>query len=144
VHTVRTDTAIQLIDNLVYKPGWIFEARDNSKRFQDSICLTVTYPAMNSDREEAAAGFPTPIPPNGARASFNIPIHDADDMKLYRHVVQVIMWIEEHEAREFLRVKPSYWAPFHPHNSGGIENWANAIGRSVELVRQADFTFGLV
>jgi|SRR5271166_2505034 len=138
------ETAIQLIGNIVYKPGWRIEARDNSKRFQDSICITITYPATNSDRSEAAAGFPSPIPPDGARASFCISVAALDDVRLYAGLVQVIMHIEEHEAREFLRIKPTYWAPFHPHNTDGIAAWATVTNKPVDIQRHIDFTFGLI
>lgn len=140
---MRVDTAISLIKSLVYKPGWIFEPTDNTKRFESSICLKVTYPATNSDREEAAAGFPTPIPPRGAYASFVIMTEGMDDVRLYGAIAEILMAIEEHEMREFLRTAPTYWSPFHPHNTDGIRRWAEVTGRDYKAVLQSDTSFGL-
>lgn len=141
---MRVDSAIRLIENLIYKPGWIFEPTDNTKRFESSVCLKITYPATNSDRDQAASGFPNPIPPKGAYASFVIMTEDMDDVKLYGAIASIIMEIEEHEMREFLRVLPTYWSPFHPHNTGGIRQWAAVTGRDYQAVLRSDNTFGLV
>jgi len=135
-------TAITLIEQITYKPGWIITAKDNSKRFEGSICVDFVYPATNSDRAEAP-DYSTPIPPNGARASFALMLGDHDAMWLYHAITTFIMTIEEHEMREFFRISPTYWAPFHPHNYGGIGHWASVRGEPEHIVRYRDMTFGL-
>lgn len=114
-------TAIDLIDQTVYKPGWTFEATDHTKRYEGTVCVKVTYPAQMSEREEAPAGYPTPITPY---AEFPIVVADVDEpTDLYRRLLDVILAIEEHEAREFLRIRPTFWAPFHPHTVDGMRRW---------------------
>lgn len=137
------EAAIQLISGICYKPGWIITATDNSKRFESSICVHITYPATNSDRSEAPA-YNTPIPPNGARAAFTIMCENLDDIGLYYQLAQKILCVEIHEMREFLRISPTWWAPFHPHNSGGIRTWAEMSGIPLDVAIMQDVTFGLV
>lgn len=140
---MRIQTAQELVANLVYKPEWQFNIREN-KRFENTVNVDIVYPAVNSDREDAAAGFPNPIPPMGARASFVLALDSINsDVDLYSALCVFIMQIEEHEMREFLRIEPTFWAPFHPHHTDGIERWAKVTHQKVEYVRQMDMTFGL-
>jgi hypothetical protein len=131
---MRVDSAVELINNLVYKPGWKIEATAATKRYEGTIKVKVTYPAFNSDRDEAPGGYSNFIDPDGAYASFNIICEDCDDVSLYRKLLETIMVIEEHEAREFLRVVPTYWAPFHPHRVDGMKRFGKV---------EHDLTFGL-
>lgn len=123
---MNIDTACQLIATLIYKPGWKFQAASFEKRHEGVIALRVTYPAMNSDRDQADNGFPNEVP-GGVRADFVMPVGDLKDATcLYKRLLcNVIMKIEEHEAREFLRVQPTKWAPFHPHHQDGMERWGD-------------------
>jgi hypothetical protein len=116
-------SAVALINNLIYKPGWVFHAQV-SDRFEDSVRINVNYPAHQSEREDAPEGYPTEIT-CGANASRVITVGDCDDeMALYkRFVVEVLLKIEEHECREFLRTPPTFAAPFHPHRIGGMRRW---------------------
>lgn len=127
-------TAIRLVEATIYKPGWTFTPEDHSDRFEASILVHVIYPAQNSDREQAPE-YPTPIS-GGARASFPILVGDVpDEVELYRRLLGAILRIEEHEAREFFRAGPTLWAPFHPHNIGGMHRWGAGVDR--------DLTFGI-
>ena len=130
---MRIDTAIQLINDLVLKPGWAVTAEDNTKRFEGTVKLNVTYVAANTDREHAP-GYADTVP-GGARASFQLPVSAFDnDVELYRAILMVMLDIEQHEWREFLRVRSTLWAPFHPHHLDGMERWGTP---------EADFNFGL-
>lgn len=114
-------TAIELIDQLVYKPGFTFSATDHSKRFEGTILLKVNYEAFESGRENAAEGYPEKIK---TYATFPIMVGDIQHAnELYRRIAGCLMKIEEHEMREFLRVSPTFWAPFHPHAIDGIKLW---------------------
>jgi hypothetical protein len=138
---MRVDTAIRLINNLIYKPGWSFTATDHTKRFENTINLHVEYPALNSDRDNAERGYADTVDPF-ARANFPIVLGDScTDEVLYRRVIDIIMEIELHEAREFLRVQPTYWAPFHPHNIEGMRRWQRTDGIDYSIV--PDLRFGL-
>lgn len=120
---MRVDSAINLIDHLVYKPGWKFTAEDHTNRFEGAIKLRIDYPAMDSGRDSAKNGYDIPIPVT--YAIFPMHVIDCDDVSLYRKILGCIMEIEEHEAREFLRVLPTLWAPFHPHNIDGMRRWGD-------------------
>lgn len=127
-------TAIRLIDGVIYKPGWKFTADDHTKRFEGAVLVHVVYPAQNSDRPEAP-DYTTPIS-GGARASFPVLVGDlVDELGLYRRLLEMLLHVEEHEAREFFRVEPTMWAPFHPHNIDGMMRWGAGVER--------DLTFGI-
>ncbi|QNP74988.1 hypothetical protein IAG44_39960 [Streptomyces roseirectus] len=134
---MEAESAIKLVNDLVYKPGWSFIARDHTNRFEGAITMRVEYPARSSNRDRAVFGYPEEIV---NRVSFPLVVKDCNDEDLYAEILQVIMSIEEHEAREFLRVEPTQWAPFHPHRVKGMRRWAARTGRS-DL--QADLQFGL-
>ena len=156
------DTAKALIDGMIYKPGWEFICEDGTSRFENAIVVTVRYPCPDSNRENARLGYPdtepadvikagkdipagTPtIRPDGrARASFTLMIGDVDDIGLYHLISCVIMKIEEHEMREFLRTSGTFWAPFHPHHADGMKSWAKVTGRPFDHVQHGDLTFGV-
>lgn len=128
------DSAIQLIGQLTYKPGWTFEPEDHTNRFEGSVKVKISYPANDTSREDAREGYPNPIPVTYAVFSFGV--SNLDDIQLYREIANCIMEIECHEMREFLRVSPTFWAPFHPHQLDGMRRW------NPDTVKQ-DFQFGI-
>jgi hypothetical protein len=136
---VNITSAITLIENLVYKPGWGFEAFDHTNRFEGSIRVKITYPALNSNRDQACDGYPTAI---STYAEFPMVVANCDDSGLYRQVANAIVKIEEHEMREFLRVQPTYWAPFHPHRIDGMKRWNSTDSVSADQVTP-DLQFGI-
>lgn len=121
---MRIETAMRLLGEVIYKPGWTFEVTDHTKRFEGTVSVKITYPAMDSG-EDFAPEYTTPVE-GGARAAFPIVVGDLadhDTETLYTRLVKAIMEIEEHEAREFLRVWPSKIAPLHPHSIDGMRAW---------------------
>jgi len=131
---VRTESAIRLVEQMVYKQGWVFTATDHTRRFEGCICILVEYPAVDSGREAAADGYSMQHSIPIARASFPIQVEAMDDVALYRAIIGIILKIEEHEAREFLRIQPTLWAPFHPHQRDGMLLWGHP---------QEDLLFGV-
>jgi hypothetical protein len=131
--TMEVDTALAIInEQLVFAPGWKISAEPFTHRFESGIKVCVTYPACATERKEAPAGYPRLIE---ARADFVIVLHcDREETLLRQLLEEVIMPIQCHEAREMLRLKPSFWAPFHPHRNGGMERWGD---------KQSDVMFGL-
>lgn len=126
------DTAIELINTVTYRPGWTLKAEDHTKRFADSVCVRVTYLAPETGRNN----WPEYTETIQARASFAIQVHDCNDpVSLYRKVLDGLLSIEIHEARELFRVQPIGWAPFHPHTTDGMDVWGDPHG---------DLLFGLV
>ena len=129
---MEVTTALELINGLVYKPGWKVSATDHTNRFEGSIILRVDYPAQSTDRVEAREGYPTDIT---TYAQEPIVVAECgDETALFRCVIDVILKIEEHEAREYFRVEPTFWAPFHPHKIDGMKRWGRA---------DADLKFGI-
>lgn len=119
---MRVDSAIHLIESVMYKPGWQFSAEDHTNRYEGAIKLRVDYEAQNSDRPDAFDGYPTHIQ---TYASFPIIVGDCDDTTLWRRMLTAVAAIDSHEAREFFRVRPTGWAPFHPHNIDGMKRWGD-------------------
>jgi len=138
-------TAVRLVHGLVFFPGFKFTARDHTARFEGTIMVRVDYDAFNTDREAfhmSAGGYDEAIK---TRAEFPIMVGDLNtDLRLYRRLFCCLMSLYEHEAREALRVGETLWAPFHPHNQGGIIRW-NETQDEVENMRvlRTDLTFGI-
>lgn len=138
------DTAIKLIEGLVYKPGYKFSAVDHTKRFEGTVKVHLQYDAPETGRENAAEGYPERIT---TFAEFPIAVGDLSGPDaatgLYRRVLDAILLVEEHEAREALRVNPTLWSPFHPHTLDGIKLWTTTekVCQPRELMR--DFQFGI-
>lgn len=117
---MRVDTAVTLVNHIIYKPSWRITAVDHTDRFEGTIVVRIDYPARNSNRGEAPDGYPTPI---NTYATFPMIVVDCDDVALYRQICERIIYIEAHETREFFRIEPTFWAPFHPHNVDGMRRW---------------------
>ena len=117
---MNADSAIALINTIVFKPDWKLTATNLTDRFEDTINLRVDYPARLANRDQAANGYPVEIWPG---ANFPIMVGSLDEVGLLRKVFDVLMEVETHENREFFRVMPTYWAPFHPHRHDGIQRW---------------------
>ncbi|WP_282795220.1 hypothetical protein [Streptomyces sp. CC224B] len=133
---METESAIKLIGEVIYKPGWELNARDHSSWCEGAIVVGVYHPIVNSNRGQADAGHPNEVT---AYAEFPLVVADCTDEDLYAALLRVIMQIEEHEAREFLRVRPTGWAPFHPHRVTGMRRWADRTGKGM----LADLQFGV-
>lgn len=128
-------TACRIINqNIVFAPGWEFEAVDFSERFEDAVCVNVSYPAVETNRDEAEVGYQRDVI---AHAKFCILVGMCkDQVDLCRCIVtDVIQPIMLHEAREMLRMAPTFWAPFHPHKIDGMKRWGDVLG---------DTRFGIV
>lgn len=135
-------TAVQLLSRVTYKPGWEFDITIDEKRHESAIRVNVMYPAPNSD---AAMGPDYTVDVvGGARARFILMagvFHSPEH--LYRGLLDKILMIEQHEAREFFGVASSIMAdkPFHPHTIAGMSNWLNVTDDWHSRVA-ADIQFG--
>jgi hypothetical protein len=114
----------------VYKPEYDFFAFDYSYRLQGAIGLTISMNAPSTDREDARRGFKKILEP--LHTTFVIVVKNckSDDDFLYE-IMKVIIELETHEAREFLRKTGTYSAPFHPHRMDSMERYARYSGRNV-------------
>lgn len=134
---MRVESALDLINALVYKPGWRVSATDHTNRFEGSILVRIDYPARSSNREDAP-DYETVI---NTYATFPLVVENCDDTSLYYKIAQAISGIDVHEMREFLRVEPTLWAPFHPHRIGGMQTWAKMTGERNGV--EDDLKFGI-
>lgn len=126
---METATAVAFVnEDLVYRPGWSFTA---SARDADSILVEITFPVYNSNRMLIAQGIEDRFE---NKVGFRIDVTDFDDEDdLTFAVLMVVLQIETHEAREFLRVRSEmYRAPFHPHRTDGQFNFADRFADTDE------------
>ena len=134
-------SAIKLIGQIKIMPFWDLEAEDHTHRFEGAICLKVTYPSYETSREMFALGYPEA---NRPYAKFPIIVRDLDDIGLYRAITAILVEIYEHEVREFLRISPTGWAPFHPHQIDGMRRWeSGTIAWKDSIQLRGDLQFGL-
>jgi hypothetical protein len=118
---MNVDTAVRLVNEIKFFPGWQFEASDHCNRFEESITVKVSYPSWETNKEVVMSDT---WEANRPHATFPLMVGNIkDDLHLYRVLMHVISEINSHEAREAFRVAPTYWAPFHPHKTGGIMQW---------------------
>jgi hypothetical protein len=130
------NSAVELVNQLIFLPGWTITATDHSNRFEGTILVRVDYPARNSNRDQAPDGYPQEI---RTYATFPLVVADCDDADVYGAIVEALAEIELHEIREFLRVSPTNWAPFHPHRVDGMRRWAKRTGGDI----RHDLKFGI-
>jgi len=138
---MQVSTAVELIHQLVFFPGFEFKATDHTNRFEGSVKVRVEYDAWNTNRETLTDGQYTEK--IKTYAEFPLMVEDLnDEVMLYRRLMRVLMRIYEHEAREALRVRGTSWSPFHPHRVGGMRRWLQtSVDDGLDLT--GDFTFGL-
>lgn len=139
--TMSVQRMCALIHSMHYRPGWTFKAVDYTKRFEQGCQVTVTFPALNTNQDLAAVGYPVEFE---LEVNFVIRVCDcATDDDLYFEMWSIIMQIESHEAREFLRVGNDYRAPFHPHRLEGMALFARKLHPgSEDLSILADMNYG--
>jgi hypothetical protein len=132
---MNVETAIHLVDSMIYKPGWYFEAEDATDRFEDAIRITVHANSFRTERYlvDRDGHYTEPI---DARSAFTIFCGDCNRPEdfLRRMFEEAIMPTELHEAREFFRNRHTHWAPFHPHRIDGMKRWGSP---------DSDKTYGL-
>lgn len=109
--------------SFVYKPGWTFVAQSYEYRMQGAILLTITFDALSTDRDDARNGYNVILEPLVTTFVVHVIDCKSDDDLLFQILTKIID-LETHEAREFLRKRPTYSAPFHPHRHDSMINWA--------------------
>lgn len=139
---MQITTAVELIHQLVFFPGFEFKAVDHTNRFEGTVKVRVEYDAWNTNRETLRDDHYTEK--IHTFAEFPLMVEDLDDeVMLYRRLMIVLMRLYEHEAREALRVKATQWAPFHPHKVNGMRRWLSTNNDDMLMDLTTDFTFGL-
>ncbi|MBM0256376.1 hypothetical protein [Micromonospora sp. 4G55] len=121
---MEVKSALDLVNAIIYKPGWRISAEDHTRRFEGAIVVRIDYPARASERDEAP-DYEREI---NTYATFPLIVADCDDVGIYRRIVDKLIAIETHEIREFFRIQPTRWAPFHPHRIDGMKRWGDPDG----------------
>jgi len=137
---MEVETALKLVnEGVIFLPNWEVIAEDHTDRFGDAICVKFNITDARRSEREFAPGY-TEVVPNGARARFPIYVGDIHEpTELLGRVLDAALDNFAHEAREFLRLQPTGWAPFHPHRDDGIRRWAERTGRDP----MRDYLFGI-
>lgn len=140
--SVTATEARHAIAGIIYKPGWEFRVvADYWYRidlhesvmpgwFPNYLNVEVTYPAPNSNIENARRGYTEPLL-HGALALIvvNLTLCETVDDVLGR-VMAGVFGIEIHEAREFFRLRQrGLCAPWHPHRADGAAAYSEGIAR---------------
>lgn len=124
---MRQSEAVAIIRDLVFMPGWTFEASVMSERECDlagvpfeggPVRLTHVIQTLNSNREDARQGYPEEITiaPSGVIPAEALDTRD----EVIGVVLASALDVFQHEAREFLRdTGRDFCAPFHPHRPEG-------------------------
>lgn len=110
-------------ESFVYKPGWTFFAQSYEYRMQGAVLLTITFDALSTDRDDARNGYKVILEPLVTNFVIHVIDCKSDDDLLFQILTKIID-LETHEAREFLRKRPTYSAPFHPHRHDSMIKWA--------------------
>lgn len=120
---MHSSIAAEFLDTqLSYKPDWYFSAEAEG---ENAVYFGMTFPAFNSNQRLMEARMRVSIRPS---VGFLLNVGGCrNTLDLMRLVIAAIMKVEEHEAREFLRLKGSYEAPFHPHKPEGMLAWGDEL-----------------
>lgn len=134
---MNVESACALLNNIEFKRNgadWKIHA-EPFERFEDAIILNIAYPVIDSSRDH----WDTPIgevqSDGNKKEQYYVSTRwvilagcCTDELGLYREFLDKVALIDSHEAREALRIKPTKWAPFHPHRTGGMERWGDVEG----------------
>jgi hypothetical protein len=119
-------TALRVVRDITYKPGWTFDARERD----GGVHLLIEFRAPNSDSYWAPE-YPQTIIAGGA---FQVSLTGCrTEMDVWNLVFQCVMAIELHEAQEFFAVDARWKKPYHPHTHVGRLVWEGRRPVTVEL-----------
>jgi hypothetical protein len=120
---MRATECAALINDVIYRPEWTIKAT----AVDDQVEISFLINTVNTDRECAREGYQeerTLNPGNVLDPSLLASRYD-----VYAVLMAMIMELELHEAREFLRVKSDdFNAPYHPHRAEGNRAWSEYFG----------------
>jgi hypothetical protein len=132
---MQVNDAVRLINSTTFRPGWRLSARP-ARYDPTSIVITYDIDTVDTSYPDEAGRYKV-----GKHLTSDI-VHDVsskDAYQLLRAVLDDAHQIDQHEDREFLRVRQggAWIAPFHPHNPDGEARWEEterALWRSVRIV----------
>ena len=127
---VTADQAVAIINTAAWRPGWRVTAQRAVIGGSD-IWVQVRMDTYDSSDITPGGSYSRPIV-IGPMLPLDVTGLTRDQL-LYA-VLQLVLFVDEHEHREFLRVRDEngQWvAPFHPHRPDGRDKWADEAARDV-------------
>lgn len=115
------EAACIILDRLIYKPDWKITAVPYNN-IQGALCITIHHPAVDSSKACLREGYPSTFE---ADRPFVIQVSDCTMEEFQRRILEKILEVETHEAREFFRDASTGDAPFHPHTPEGMRAWGD-------------------
>lgn len=125
---MKLTEAIELINhNMAYREGWHFTASDASGYFTETtVVVSVKVDTVDTSYPDAD-GICRSVSATVGTSPFVLDVAGMDAAALCHAILKVAHGqIEEHESREFLKVRQpdgSWVAPLHPHTYEGEEAW---------------------
>lgn len=116
------ETAVNMINDLHFMPGWSFQAIDSGGR---TIFARALIETVNSNQDQALKGYPQHVILE--RGLLVRPDEYATEGDLSEALFSWCYEILTHEAREFFRIGPDMRAPFHPHRPEGERAWSQLL-----------------
>lgn len=120
---MNVTSALLLVGQVDCGPNWRLTAEDYTHRQEATICVTTHVATISTDRKHWP--YKRSTPRVEVRAHFLVYVGDcADAEDLYRRLFdQAVVPTLVHEGRELFRIRPTGWAPFHPHHRDGMLRW---------------------
>jgi hypothetical protein len=124
---MNVQDAVNLVNKTTFRPGWRISARPyyGYYSYLNAIELDFEIDTVDTSRVDDAGRYTQKMTQRGGT---EFAVANLDGLGLLRGILD---WVhakyDEHEDREFLRVKQddgSWLAPFHPHRSDGDRAWA--------------------
>jgi len=121
---MQASEAIKIIDEAAWRPG-VKVSASQSFGYYGVIELEIIFDTYDSDPQFITEdGTYTRRAKIGPQTMLNV--SDLDEGQLLFKILEFIAYAQQHEDREFLRVKrgDNWVAPFHPHRNDGERLWA--------------------
>jgi hypothetical protein len=126
---MNTQEAIDLVNSTTFRPGWKISAR----AYPYSWSPGDTRIEVHYRTETVDTSYPDASGRYTRRIELaNKNVHDVEGKtgdQLLRAILNDVHRMDEHEDREFLRVRQgdgSWKAPFHPHTDEGDRKWSES------------------
>jgi hypothetical protein len=124
---MRAREAVEQIRNTIFKPGWTIEAEEYG---YDLVYVRFKIDTVDTsyNRPDGTFWKPITVAPDTVFS-----VARMDETQLSWRLLQLALEVDEHESREFFKVRQpdgSWAAPFHPHTASGERQWAQGRARA--------------
>lgn len=113
------EQAVETVNGTIFKPGWSFRARHSG---YGEIHVDLLIRTVDTSYTDDQGRFTVPLT---TAVSDYVRVHDLDEAGLLAELLDIAARADEHENREFLKVRRSgrWHAPLHPHTTEGEMAW---------------------